>query len=81
MKFWQMLVVLVTLGGAMPTTAQDTPAVMDGFPPSTESQEPRRIIGIGPTVSGRFKILVHRIIRSWFQGVVRFTISREKSLG
>ena len=38
MKFWQMLVVLVTLGGAMPTTAQDTPAVMDGFPPSTESQ-------------------------------------------
>ena len=38
MKFWQMLVVLVTLGGAMPTTAQDTLAVMDGFPPSTESQ-------------------------------------------
>ena len=38
MKFWQMLVVLVTLGDAMPTTAQDTPAVMDGFPPSTESQ-------------------------------------------
>ena len=35
MKFWQRLVVLVTLGGAMPTTAQDTPAVMDGFPPST----------------------------------------------
>ena len=38
MKFWQMLVVLVTLGDVMPTTAQDTPAVMDGFPPSTESQ-------------------------------------------
>ena len=38
MKFWQMLVVLVTLGGVMPTTAQDGPAVMDGFPPSTESQ-------------------------------------------
>ena len=38
MKFWQTLVVLLIAGGVMSTAASETPAVMDGFPPSAESQ-------------------------------------------
>ena len=38
MRFWQLLLVLMALGGVMATTAEEVPAVMDGFPPSTESQ-------------------------------------------
>ena len=38
MKFWQTLVVLLVAGGVMSTAANETPVVMDGFPPSTQSQ-------------------------------------------
>ena len=38
MKFWQRLVGLLIAGGVMSTAANESPAVMDGFPPSVESQ-------------------------------------------
>jgi hypothetical protein len=38
MRFWQLLILVTTLGGVMSTTANERPAVMDGFPPSEPSQ-------------------------------------------
>ncbi|MBL6902005.1 MAG: serine hydrolase [Luminiphilus sp.] len=38
MRFWQRLILVTTLGGVMSTTANERPAVMDGFPPSEPSQ-------------------------------------------
>ena len=38
MRFWQLLILVTTLGGVMSTTAKEGPAVMDGFPPSETSQ-------------------------------------------
>ena len=38
MKFWQRLAGLLIAGGVMSTAANESPAVMDGFPPSAESQ-------------------------------------------
>ena len=56
MKFWQTLVVLLIAGGVMSTAASETPAVMDGFPPSAESQVTKRINATGPTANGLSKI-------------------------
>ena len=38
MKFWRLLVVLVSVGGAMSTTAQDPQQVMNEFPPTADAQ-------------------------------------------